>query len=121
MTPEEKRLQDEARNRASSDFGTGSMLMRPEDTSIQGATNDFMDFLNVKPEDADNGLVPGIPFERPEEIAPEVAATPEAPAAPDNKFQQLLARYKSTTSAPATSAPQMSKYQDEVKNFAIAT
>lgn len=42
---DKKKVREEA-NRASEDFGTGEFLMRPEDTSIQGASEDFMKYLN---------------------------------------------------------------------------
>lgn len=41
----DKRELREKVNRASEDFGTGDFLMRPEDTSIQGASEDFMKYL----------------------------------------------------------------------------
>lgn len=46
MNDLEKQKLLEAQNRASPDFGTGSLLMRPEDTSIQGASEDFMSMLH---------------------------------------------------------------------------
>jgi hypothetical protein len=45
MNEFEKKKLAEEQNRASSDFGTGSLLMRPEDTSVQGASDDFMKYL----------------------------------------------------------------------------
>ena len=42
---DKKKLQEEA-NRADPNFGDGSFLLRPEDTSIQGASEDFMKYLN---------------------------------------------------------------------------
>ncbi len=63
MTDEEKKLQDQ-QNLANPDFGTGSMLTRPEegsiqdtmlarpnDSSIQGASDDFMSYLQNPTED----------------------------------------------------------------------
>jgi hypothetical protein len=41
---DKKKLQQEA-NRADPNFGDGSFLLRPEDTSIQGASEDFMQYL----------------------------------------------------------------------------
>lgn len=62
MTELEKKQLAEERNRASADFGTGSLLMRPEDTSIQGASEDFMQYLQ-------NPIAEMMPPEAPE-VAP---------------------------------------------------
>lgn len=58
---DKKKMREEA-NRASADFGTGEFLMRPEDTSIQGASEDFMKYLNdpfaeVKQDIADDEII----------------------------------------------------------------
>lgn len=51
---EQERLLLEQQNLANPDFGTGSMLNRPEDSSIQGASEDFMKYL----QNPTNDMVP---------------------------------------------------------------
>lgn len=53
---EEKRVKDLSKMYAATpDFGTGSLLMRPEDTSIEGASEDFMGYLQDPTFDMVNG------------------------------------------------------------------
>jgi len=119
MTPEEKRLQDEQRNRASSDFGTGSMLMRPEDTSIQAASNDFMSFLNNTSGDPSSGLIPGLPqMDKPiTEVSEPVPGAIEDVQVEDPraaKLKSLLSKYTSSSAQRAPATPAAPAYQDDI-------
>lgn len=64
MTDLEKKLLAEQQNRASADFGTGALLMRPEDTSIQKASEDFMQYLQNPTEQ----IAPPAPVSNPSAI-----------------------------------------------------
>ena len=100
MTDLEKKMLAEERNRASADFGTGSLLMRPEDSSIQKASEDFMGYLN-------NPTAEMMPPAEPQS-APEVPAqepTPDINAELEKLKMEMSAKNSNVGFIPAPKVP----------------
>lgn len=102
MTDLEKKLLQEQQNRASADFGTGSLLMRPEDSSIQKASEDFMGFLNNPTAEMMSPEAPVVPMSNVTPIEDYDAMVEQ-----DALDKSLKAASAMSASIPATKAPSM--------------
>ena len=114
MTEQEKELLKQ--NLSNPDFGTGAMLMRPEDTSIQGASEDFMQYL----QNPTAGMTPNAPVGNPSAIEDFdamseqdaldkslIAPVAKSPAIPSIPSAPSVGISKPSITPPPATSPQM--------------
>jgi hypothetical protein len=114
MTEQERKLLEQ-QNLANPDFGTGSMLTRPEDSSISGASEDFMKYLqnptvDMAPPQQELNNEPMEDFDaltEQELLSRSLQPTPPITTAPISKASAVSIPTPGIAKSPIEAAPQM--------------